>query len=151
MLLEKIDVAVNAPESGTIKEFLAKEEDTVTVGQDIVKMELGSAPASGKKEQGGSEPKAPASDEQSTTSDPQPKKDENKKEAVSPPPPPKKEPQQEPESPKKEPTPELKPSPSSEQLSATAPKSQESKRSESKANGAAPPGNREERKACLKL
>ncbi|KAK3076446.1 2-oxoglutarate dehydrogenase complex E2 component, partial [Teratosphaeriaceae sp. CCFEE 6253] len=32
---DKIDVAVNAPTAGTIKEFLAKEEDTVTVGQDL--------------------------------------------------------------------------------------------------------------------
>lgn len=38
---DKIDVAVNAPEAGTIKEFLVKEEDTVTVGQDLVRLELG--------------------------------------------------------------------------------------------------------------
>ncbi|KAK0713866.1 hypothetical protein B0T26DRAFT_718713 [Lasiosphaeria miniovina] len=44
---DKIDVAVNAPEAGTIKEFLVSEEDTVTVGQDIVRMELGGAPSEG--------------------------------------------------------------------------------------------------------
>lgn len=44
---DKIDVAVNAPEAGTIKEFLVNEEDTVTVGQDIVRMELGGAPSEG--------------------------------------------------------------------------------------------------------
>ncbi|KAJ5110738.1 Dihydrolipoyllysine-residue succinyltransferase [Penicillium argentinense] len=47
---DKIDVSVNAPDSGTIKEFLVNEEDTVTVGQDLVKLELGGAPEGGKKE-----------------------------------------------------------------------------------------------------
>ncbi|KAJ9647273.1 2-oxoglutarate dehydrogenase complex E2 component [Coniosporium tulheliwenetii] len=42
---DKIDVSVNAPEAGTIKELLVKEEDTVTVGQDLVKMELGGEPS----------------------------------------------------------------------------------------------------------
>ncbi|KAG6016668.1 hypothetical protein E4U54_000769 [Claviceps lovelessii] len=42
---DKIDVAVNAPESGFIKEFLVSEEDTVTVGQDLVRIELGGAPS----------------------------------------------------------------------------------------------------------
>jgi 2-oxoglutarate dehydrogenase E2 component (dihydrolipoamide succinyltransferase) len=40
---------VNAPEAGTIKELLVNEEDTVTVGQDLVKLELGGAPE-GKKD-----------------------------------------------------------------------------------------------------
>ncbi|KAG8426472.1 2-oxoglutarate dehydrogenase complex E2 component [Metarhizium acridum] len=47
---DKIDVAVNAPEAGTIKEFLASEEDTVTVGQDLVRIELGGAPSGIKTE-----------------------------------------------------------------------------------------------------
>lgn len=56
----QIDVTVNAPQSGTIVETLANEEDTVTVGQDLFKLEPGEAPAegsssggedSGKKEQ----------------------------------------------------------------------------------------------------
>lgn len=42
---DKIDVAVNATESGTIKEFFVSEEDTVTVGQDLVRIELGGSPA----------------------------------------------------------------------------------------------------------
>jgi 2-oxoglutarate dehydrogenase E2 component (dihydrolipoamide succinyltransferase) len=46
---DKIDVSVNAPEAGTIKELLVNEEDTVTVGQDLVKLELGGAPE-GKKD-----------------------------------------------------------------------------------------------------
>ncbi|KAM0321294.1 hypothetical protein ACHAQA_010187 [Verticillium albo-atrum] len=45
---DKIDVAVNAPEAGTIKEFLVNEEDTVSVGQDIVRLELGGAPSGGE-------------------------------------------------------------------------------------------------------
>ncbi|MCJ1425181.1 2-oxoglutarate dehydrogenase complex E2 component [Sticta canariensis] len=72
---DKIDVAVNAPEPGTIKEYLAKEEDTVTVGQDLVKLELGGASQGGDKQDGGQEQKAPATDVQPTSSDPEPKKD----------------------------------------------------------------------------
>ncbi|KAI4734994.1 dihydrolipoamide succinyltransferase [Aureobasidium sp. EXF-12298] len=67
---DKIDVAVNAPEAGTIKEFLVNEEDTVTVGQDLLKMELGGAPSGPKEEQAKEEPKAPASDKQETSSQP---------------------------------------------------------------------------------
>jgi 2-oxoglutarate dehydrogenase E2 component (dihydrolipoamide succinyltransferase) len=66
----QIDVAVNAPEAGTIKEFLVNEEDTVTVGQDLLKMELGGAPSGPKEEQAKEEPKAPASDKQETSSQP---------------------------------------------------------------------------------
>ena len=67
-------MAVNAPEAGTVKEFLAKEEDTVTVGQDLLKLELGGVPDGGSEQQGGSEPKSPAPDDQSTSSDPKPQK-----------------------------------------------------------------------------
>jgi len=71
---DKIDVAVNAPDAGTIKEFLVNEEDTVTVGQDLVKMEIGGEPSSGEgKAQ--SEPKQPASEEQSTSSKPEPSRE----------------------------------------------------------------------------
>ncbi|EJP61106.1 2-oxoacid dehydrogenase acyltransferase [Beauveria bassiana ARSEF 2860] len=42
---DKIDVAVNATEAGTIKEFFVNEEDTVTVGQDLVRIESGGSPA----------------------------------------------------------------------------------------------------------
>ncbi|CAD6943160.1 unnamed protein product [Tilletia controversa] len=44
---DKIDVSVNAPEAGTITETFANEEDTVTVGQDLCKIEPGEAPAEG--------------------------------------------------------------------------------------------------------
>ncbi|CAI7641585.1 unnamed protein product [Penicillium discolor] len=67
---DKIDVSVNAPESGTIKEFLVNEEDTVTVGQDLVKIELGGAPEGGKKDEGAEKPK-----------EPEPKESEPKKDA----------------------------------------------------------------------
>ncbi|KID92551.1 Dihydrolipoamide succinyltransferase [Metarhizium guizhouense ARSEF 977] len=55
---DKIDVAVNAPEAGTIKEFLVSEEDTVTVGQDLVRIELGGAPSGSKEEPAASKDEA---------------------------------------------------------------------------------------------
>jgi len=57
---DKIDVQVNAPMSGTIVELLANEEDTVTVGQDLFRIEPGEAGAAAPKE---SESAAPAKDE----------------------------------------------------------------------------------------
>ncbi|KAF8146930.1 dihydrolipoamide succinyltransferase [Mycena galopus ATCC 62051] len=42
---DKIDVSVNAPTSGKIVELLAEEEDTVTVGQDLFRIEPGEAEA----------------------------------------------------------------------------------------------------------
>lgn len=38
---DKIDVTVNATEAGVITELLVSEDDTVTVGQDIVRIEAG--------------------------------------------------------------------------------------------------------------
>ncbi|GKZ27502.1 2-oxoglutarate dehydrogenase complex E2 component [Aspergillus brasiliensis] len=67
---DKIDVSVNAPESGTIKEFLVGEEDTVTVGQDLVKLELGGAPET-KKEDATEKPAAPAAADKPTASEPE--------------------------------------------------------------------------------
>ena len=113
-------MSVNAPEAGILKEYLANEEDTVTVGQDLVRMELGGAPSGGEKEKASSEPKEPASKEQPTSSDPQPsKKDEPK-------------PKEETPAPKQEKKPEKKPEP---------------KQSESKSSSSAPTlGSREERR-----
>lgn len=48
---------MNAPESGTIKELLVSEEDTVTVGQDLIKLEPGEAPEGGKQESAPEQPK----------------------------------------------------------------------------------------------
>lgn len=144
----QIDVAVNAPEAGTIKEFLASEEDTVTVGQDLVKLELGGAPQSGEEEQGNQEPKAPASDEQATSSDPDPSKEDSKSEqdtSVPPPPPQGKKPEPpkqeiKSETSRKEPT-RQDPPPS---------KPSESTKSEPKGSSSpAPYGSREERRVYL--
>ncbi|KAJ5119565.1 hypothetical protein N7448_010234 [Penicillium atrosanguineum] len=69
---DKIDVSVNAPESGTIKELLVNEEDTVTVGQDLVKLELGAAPE-GEKDAAPEQPKEAATEkpQESATEKPQ--------------------------------------------------------------------------------
>ena len=82
----QIDVSVNAPEAGTVKEYLASEEDTVIVGQDLVKLELGGSPKDGEKQTAGQEPKEPASQEQPSSSDPEPKdrNGENEKESTPP-------------------------------------------------------------------
>ena len=95
---DKIDVSVNAPQAGTIKEFLVSEGDTVTVGQEIAKMEPGEGGSGGTKD-ASAPAKEAASDEQATSSDPEPKKDEPKEETP-PPPAPKKE--DKPAPPKKE-------------------------------------------------
>ena len=58
---DKIDVAISSTASGTVKKFLANEEDTVTVGQDLVVVELGGEPAQK------SEPKQEAPKEESTS------------------------------------------------------------------------------------
>jgi len=56
---DKIDVTVNAPKAGKIVELLASEEDTVTVGQDLFKIEPGEGgqSSSAPKEQSNEEPK----------------------------------------------------------------------------------------------
>jgi 2-oxoglutarate dehydrogenase E2 component (dihydrolipoamide succinyltransferase) len=125
---DKIDVSVNAPAAGTIKELLANEEDTVTVGQDLVRLELGGAPSKS------SEPK----EEKKEESKPEPKKEEPKKEESKP-------------EPKKE---ESKPEPKKE--SKPAPKKDEPKKvdaiqkeSESSSKEKGPYGNREERRVKM--
>ncbi|PKS07054.1 hypothetical protein jhhlp_005651 [Lomentospora prolificans] len=64
---DKIDVAVNAPEAGTIKELLVNEEDTVTVGQDLLRLEPGTggdASAKSTAESGGAETKPTSTPEE---------------------------------------------------------------------------------------
>ncbi|KLJ05670.1 2-oxoglutarate dehydrogenase E2 component (dihydrolipoamide succinyltransferase) [Blastomyces silverae] len=80
---DKIDITVTAPEAGTIKEFLANEEDTVTVGQDLVKLETGGAAPEKPKEA-----KSEAKSEAAPPPPPSPPKQEGK----TAPPPPKPEP-----------------------------------------------------------
>lgn len=55
----QIDVAVNAPEAGTIKEFFANEEDTVTTDQDLARIEVGQAPSDSKKDDSSSKQDEP--------------------------------------------------------------------------------------------
>lgn len=69
---------MNAPEAGTITELLAKEEDTVTVGQDLAKIDAG-AGGQGGKQDAKEEPKDPASSEQKTSSQPEGQKEETSK------------------------------------------------------------------------
>ncbi|KAF8943234.1 2-oxoglutarate dehydrogenase complex E2 component [Haplosporangium gracile] len=88
---DKVDVAVNSPKSGTVVELYAKEEDTVAVGADLFKLELGDAPAGGaapkeeaKKEEVKEEPKKEAAIATPKNEEPkneEPKKEEPKKEA----------------------------------------------------------------------
>ncbi|OCK74352.1 dihydrolipoamide succinyltransferase [Lepidopterella palustris CBS 459.81] len=123
---DKIDVSVNAPEAGTIKEFLAKEEDTVTVGQDLVKLELGGEPSSGAKEEAKEEPKEPASKEQEIFSRPEGGQEQPKAQEKSPTP---KE-ESKPEPPKQEsipqPPPHKKPEPPKQPKETEQPKQVES-------------------------
>lgn len=134
---DKIDVAVNAPAAGTIKEFLAKEEDTVTVGQDLVKLELGGEPGQ-KADKAKSEPKEPAPESQETSSQPKGEKEESKPKSD-----PKPEPKQES---KPEPKKESKPEP---------PKQKEESKPAPKEKGTEQPkmespyGSREERKVKM--
>ncbi|EAU31132.1 dihydrolipoyllysine-residue succinyltransferase component of 2-oxoglutarate dehydrogenase complex, mitochondrial precursor [Aspergillus terreus NIH2624] len=71
---DKIDVSVNAPEAGVIKELLVNEEDTVTVGQDLAKIEPGGAPEA--KEEASEKPKEPAAAEQPKAPEPEQPKPE---------------------------------------------------------------------------
>jgi len=83
---DKIDVSVNAPQAGKIVELLAKEEDTVTVGQDLFKLEPGTE---------GESSSSPMPQEQETKERPgelskesKAKDPEGPKEKATPPPPP---------------------------------------------------------------
>ncbi|KAI3624679.1 hypothetical protein CBS14141_003107 [Malassezia furfur] len=84
---DKIDVAVNSTESGKIVEFFAEPEDNVQVGQDLVKIEEGEAPAEEPKEEKKEEPKKEEKKEEPKKEEPkkeekkeEPKKEEPKKE-----------------------------------------------------------------------
>ncbi|KAJ0164677.1 Succinyltransferase component of 2-oxoglutarate dehydrogenase complex [Colletotrichum tanaceti] len=126
---DKIDVAVNAPEAGTIKEFLVNEEDTVTVGQDIVKMELG-----GEKPSEGSS----SGDKKEATEKPKPKPESESK-----PEPPKKESKPEPKQEESQnDAPASKPAAPAKETSKPAPK-------ETAASAAPTFGSREERRVKM--
>lgn len=76
---DKIDVAVNAPEAGTIKEFLANEEDTVTVGQDLVRLESGGAPKKTEAKESPKDDKEPPKEEKKETPAPEKKSEPESK------------------------------------------------------------------------
>ena len=83
---DKIDVEVNAPVAGTITELLVAVEDTVEVGQEIIKIEEGAAPEGQKaapKEEAKEEKKEEPKKEETKKEEPkkeEPKKEEPKKE-----------------------------------------------------------------------
>ena len=82
---DKIDVEVNAPVSGTITEFLVDVDATVEVGQEIIKIEEGEAPAGGAaaapaKEEAKEEAPAKKEEKPAETAA-APKKEEPKKES----------------------------------------------------------------------
>lgn len=56
-------MAVNAPTAGTVKEFLVNEEDTVTVGQDLLKLELNGGGKTGEEDKKVTESKTPTSED----------------------------------------------------------------------------------------
>jgi 2-oxoglutarate dehydrogenase E2 component (dihydrolipoamide succinyltransferase) len=74
---DKIDVVVNAPEAGTIRELLANKENTMTVRQDLVKLELRGSSRGAKRESTLSKPKGLALSDQSTSLEPKLSKKDN--------------------------------------------------------------------------
>ena len=100
---DKIDVAVNSTESGKIVELFAQPEDNVQVGQDLVKIEEGEAPAEEPKEEKKEEPKKEEPKKEEKKEEPkkeEPKKEEPKKQDSAPaskPSAPKEEPKKQPE------------------------------------------------------
>ncbi|KAI0404047.1 dihydrolipoamide succinyltransferase [Xylaria palmicola] len=126
---DKIDVAVNAPEAGILKELLANEEDTVVVDQEIAKIEPGSAPEGSSKPESKEPPKT---EEASTEAKPAPTEQESK-------PQPKQESQPEPSS---------KPSPPPAPKKESAPAPKQSAKDSSAATGPVL-GSREERRVKM--
>lgn len=112
---DKIDVSVNAPMSGTIKEFLVAEEDTVTVGQDLLRIEPG--------EGGGASESAPPKEEESKKEEAPAKQEESGKPAP------------------KEEVKETKPAPAA---APAAPKKSEEKKPSTPSSAPAVPGSRNE-------
>ncbi|KAJ1731253.1 2-oxoglutarate dehydrogenase complex E2 component [Coemansia biformis] len=61
---DKVDIPVNSPVAGVLRELLAKEEDTVVVGQDLFKIEEGAVAEGGAaKPKASEEPPAAATPE----------------------------------------------------------------------------------------
>lgn len=127
LLLFQIDVAVNAPEAGILKELLAKEEDTVVVDQEIAKIEAGAAKPEGAEKPESKEP--PKKKEASTDAKPAPAESGKKPES-------KPESKPEPEAAKPSPAPQPK-------------KDAQSKKDSQPATTGPVLGSREERRVCI--
>ncbi|KAH9904610.1 2-oxoacid dehydrogenase acyltransferase [Xylariomycetidae sp. FL2044] len=133
---DKIDVAVNAPEAGVLKELLANEEDTVTVDQEIAKIEAGAAPEGSDKAESKPEPKEEKKEEASTDARPAPADGENKPEPQS--------------GSKPEPkTESSKPSPPPEPKKESAPKQSQPAKDAPATNAGPVLGSREERRVKM--
>ncbi|KAJ2647318.1 2-oxoglutarate dehydrogenase complex E2 component [Coemansia sp. RSA 1250] len=78
---DKVDIPVNSPVAGVLRELLANEEDTVVVGQDLFKIEEGAT-----AEGGAAKPKSSveAAPEPAAPAQPEPTKPEPTKPAASP-------------------------------------------------------------------
>lgn len=132
---DKIDVAINAPAAGTIKKFLANEEDTVEVGQDILILELG-----------GEAPKKSESKDEAPKEESKPAKEESKpsqEESKPSQPPPKQE-----SAPKKESPPKQDSAPKQQQQQQPKKESKPKQDSE-ETKVASPYGSREERRVKM--
>ncbi|KAK0387144.1 hypothetical protein NLU13_5457 [Sarocladium strictum] len=124
---DKIDVPVNAPEAGIIKELLVSEEDTVVVGQDLLRLELGGAPKDG----GEKKDSAPKPEAKDTSADSKPKAPESQPEAAS-----------------EKPAPEQS-KPAAKQESQPAPRQDSGKPSPQESSVNSTEGNREERRVKM--
>ncbi|KAL1596110.1 2-oxoglutarate dehydrogenase complex E2 component [Nothophoma quercina] len=127
---DKIDVSLNAPQAGTIKEFLVNEEDTVTVGQDVVKLELGGEAPAGGKQEAKDDVKEPAPKEQETASQPSGEQEQSKQQEQKQPEPKKEE--SKPEPPKQESKPQPPKQPEPKKDSKPAPKEEQPKQAGSR-------------------
>ena len=142
----QIDVSVNAPMSGKIVELLAEEDSTVTVGQDLLRIEPGEGASTAKDEppkaspEGGarSEPKNP---EEGNKADPAPeaKKEKGASEEVK---------QKQDEKAPGQPAPEQQTAPKKE-APKPAPKESKGKESESGPAPAKTSGSRNETRVCF--
>ncbi|RAK98476.1 dihydrolipoamide succinyltransferase [Aspergillus ibericus CBS 121593] len=81
---DKIDVAVNASESGKITKFLVSEGDTVTVGQAVVEVSVKSQDASQNTEPEHASDSVGEVKGQTTSSEPQPTPEPERKESAPP-------------------------------------------------------------------
>ncbi|KAG8931406.1 2-oxoglutarate dehydrogenase complex E2 component [Tulasnella sp. 418] len=73
---DKIDVSVNAPKAGKIVELLFKEEDTVTVGADLFRIEPGEGGASAASESKPKEEPKPTEEPKQEVKKEEPKQEE---------------------------------------------------------------------------